>query len=62
MNVLCAVMRHKWEMHNSKMRGDRKSCSRCGKERDFHPDDDRKYKPVDHLDSHVMKGDDPRRP
>ena len=37
MNILCAVAGHKWELHNTTLRGDWKSCARCGKEKDFHP-------------------------
>jgi len=42
--LVCLVLNHKWEMHNNKTRGDWKTCTRCGKERDFHPDYDREGK------------------
>ncbi len=51
MNILCAVKGHKWEMHNTKTRGDWRSCVRCGKEQDFHPDYDREGKMPDKFTS-----------
>jgi hypothetical protein len=35
--LVCLVLNHKWEMHNSATRGDWRTCARCGKEQDFHP-------------------------
>ncbi len=46
MNIRCLVTGHKWEMHNTKIRGDWRSCLRCGKEQSFHPDFDRGSDPA----------------